>query len=179
MNLGWDMFRSVFGPVLEGAYLPAETDVFPVPGTDRDVGRTVVKDRDGEGEGVFAVVGGDDNRAPVLCPAAVPVLADGAFETEGLAAAVRDVVGHAEVREIRIDDTAVNGERITPRNGLAGASEGQHIVNVYPVFPGFQALFDAKLFGSLLFRRPSQGGAAGQEYDNQCGQESEQVFHSA
>lgn len=179
MNLGWDMVRSVLLPALEGARLSAVTDVLPVPGMDRDVGGAVVKDGDGVGEGVFAVVGGDHDRAPVLGPAAVLVLANLVFESENLSAAVRDAVGHAEVRQVGFDDTLVYGERIVSRNGLAGAPEGYHVVNVYLVFPGVQALLEAKLFGGFFFRSLPQGGAAGQECDGQYGQECEELFHIA
>ena len=60
---------------------------------------------------VLAAAGREEDPAPVS-PDGLPVLQDLPFEIERLSAPVRDVVGHAEIREIGDDLVAVDSQRI-------------------------------------------------------------------
>ena len=120
-----------------------------------NIGLSVVAYGDGIDQDILIIVHREHYGATSVLEAAVGIFVNVVLEIEDLAAAVGNLVRHAGIRKVRIDDVPVNGNGIRAGKRTGRPTKGNHIVDVNDKRPTVQPLPD--LFG---FRFPLLRGLA-------------------
>lgn len=136
----------------------AVADIVTVVASDADGGVTAVENVQCIDVVVFVVPNIYDYGPAVLFQALVRVGVDVGLERKALAAAVRNALRLADVRQLRIDGIALHGEGITA-DGFCHPTHGNHVVDVNLIRAIIQSLLDI-----LLLLRSLPDGAAPDKY---------------
>ena len=161
---------------------PAVGDAFAVAGLDVQGGAAVVEEGEAVQVLVFVGLDVDVDFVAVLGGLGDGVVGNRGVEVEGVAAAVGDAPGDADVREVGVQDAVLDLDGIA-RHHLGGAADGIHPVDVDGEVAALDTLADHLRLtgfpGGLFFPRLRTQDAAGGHRQRRGEEGYNPLFHIA